>query len=119
MVDALLKNETLNRAEFLAVMETGAVQEGLGDDISVPLRAICFLSQAKENRIEAISGAEAYGLLMMQIYRPRDPLLTQKTLALADRLLERVRLYRLGCNMEPEAAVLSYGVMSGAEACDG
>ena len=32
LVDALLKYETLNRAEFLAVMETGEVTEGLGDD---------------------------------------------------------------------------------------
>ncbi|MCR5576944.1 MAG: hypothetical protein K6F56_08050 [Oscillospiraceae bacterium] len=94
-------------------------KEGLGDNISVPLRAICFLSQAKENRIEEISGLEAYGPLMQQIYRPRDPLLVQKTLTLADKLLERVRLYRLGCNMDPAAAALSYGVMSGAEDCNG
>ena len=29
---ALLKEETLNRAEFVALMETGRIQEGLGDD---------------------------------------------------------------------------------------
>ena len=32
LVEALLKYETLNRAEFLAVMETGEMQEGLGND---------------------------------------------------------------------------------------
>ena len=32
LVSALLKYETLNRAEFLAVMENGEVPEGLGDD---------------------------------------------------------------------------------------
>ena len=32
LVEALLKYETLNRAEFLAVMETGKMQEGLGSD---------------------------------------------------------------------------------------
>ena len=32
LVEALLKYETLNRAEFLAVMETGEMQEGLGSD---------------------------------------------------------------------------------------
>ena len=32
LADALLTNETLNRAEFLSVMETGKVAEGLGDD---------------------------------------------------------------------------------------
>jgi len=32
LADALLTNETLNRAEFLSVMETGKMAEGLGDD---------------------------------------------------------------------------------------
>ena len=32
LTDALLKYETLNRAEFLALMETGEVPEGLDDD---------------------------------------------------------------------------------------
>ena len=32
LVDALLQHETLNRAEFLALMDTGAVPDGLGDD---------------------------------------------------------------------------------------
>ena len=33
-------------------------------------------------------------------------------LALTDRLLEKVRLYRLGCNMEPEAAQVAYRGMN-------
>ena len=32
LVEALLKQETLNRAEFLALMETGEIPEGLGED---------------------------------------------------------------------------------------
>ncbi len=32
LADALLKHETLNRAEFLSVMESGEVREGLGQD---------------------------------------------------------------------------------------
>ena len=32
LVGALLKHETLNRAEFLSIMETGEMAEGLGDD---------------------------------------------------------------------------------------
>ena len=46
LVDALLKYETLNRAEFLAVMETGEVQEGLGDD--KPRTAAEVLEEAKD-----------------------------------------------------------------------
>jgi ATP-dependent Zn proteases len=32
LAEALLKQETLNRAEFVALMETGVIPEGLGDD---------------------------------------------------------------------------------------
>jgi len=32
LVDALLKHDTLSRAEFVALMETGEIPEGLGDD---------------------------------------------------------------------------------------
>ncbi len=40
LVAALLKMETLNRAEFLALMETGEVPEGLGEDKPRPAPAI-------------------------------------------------------------------------------
>ena len=36
LVEALLKYETLNRAEFIALMETGEVPEGLGNDKPQP-----------------------------------------------------------------------------------
>ncbi len=46
LVAALLKYETLNRAEFLSVMETGEVADGLGDD--KPRTADEVLSEAKD-----------------------------------------------------------------------
>lgn len=46
LVVALLKYETLNRAEFLSVMETGEVADGLGDD--KPRTADEVLSEAKD-----------------------------------------------------------------------
>ena len=46
LVDALLEHETLNRAEFLSVMETGAVEEGLGDD--KPRTAAQVLEEVKD-----------------------------------------------------------------------
>ena len=36
-----------------------------------------------------------------------------RTLNLIDRLVESVRLYRLGCNMDISAAELSYNTMKG------
>ena len=48
-------------------------------------------------------------MLLQQTYRPADPAALAKTLSLIDRL--NVKLYRLGCNMEKEAAEVSYNAM--------
>ena len=36
-----------------------------------------------------------------------------KTLALLDKMLSLVRVYRLGCNMNADAALVSYNGMKG------
>ena len=53
-------------------------------------------------------------MLIQQSYRPLDPAALSKTLSLVDRLSRTVSLYRLGCNMDPEAAELSYNIMKEA-----
>jgi len=83
----------------------------LSRNIAVPLKALCILTRAAENHIEPITAAEAYPMLLQQVYRPADPAALTKTLELIDRLAARVKLYRLGCNMQPEAAELSYNTM--------
>ena len=85
----------------------------LSCNLSVPLKAICILRRAPENSIEPISAAEAYPMLLQQIYRPADPEALAKTLALIDRLAESLRFYRLDCNRELDAARLSYETMRG------
>lgn len=83
---------------------------------SVPLKAICVLERAEENRIRRITSAEAYPFLIQQIYRPQDTEAMTKTLALIDRLCCAVELWRLGCNMDPEAAQIAYDAMKGSNA---
>ena len=83
----------------------------LGNRISVPLRAICILQRSTGNHIVKISKSEAYPMLLQQIFRPDDVAGLQKTVQLIDRM--NVDFWRLGCNMEPEAAKVSYAAMSG------
>lgn len=80
---------------------------------AVPLKAVCILTRAKENSIVRITKAEAYAMLLQQVYRPRSTEQMKKTLVLIDRLAELTALYRLGCNMEPEAAAVAYNGMKG------
>ncbi|MBR2716438.1 MAG: hypothetical protein IKD79_01715 [Oscillospiraceae bacterium] len=82
---------------------------------SVPLRGIALLERAAENRIEPISPRAAYPMLLQQVYRPRDSAALQQTLTLLDRLAAAVPLWRLGCNMSPEAARVSYEAMKGEQ----
>lgn len=79
---------------------------------SVPLKAICVLNRAETNYIEAISPREIYGMLLQQVYRPANIEAMQQTMKHIDTLMERVDFYRLGCNMEPEAALISYEGMN-------
>jgi len=83
-------------------------KHGIGNNISVPLKAICILTRAEKNEIERISAKEAYPMLLQQVYRPSDILKMQKTLSLVDKLKQGVKLYRLCCNMDISAAKVAY-----------
>jgi Serine kinase of the HPr protein, regulates carbohydrate metabolism len=85
-----------------------------GCPLSVPLRAVCALDRAAENRIERVGKSAVYPLLVQQAYRPSDPVALALTLSLLDRAAECVGLYRLWCNMDIEAAKVAYQGMKGS-----
>ena len=80
----------------------------LSSNIIVPLKAVCILSRDVENHIEAVSVQEAYPMLLQQSFRPPQAEKLMKTMELVRQLTEKVKLYSLGCNMELEAARVSY-----------
>ena len=86
----------------------------LSTNCAVPLKAICVLERAEQNRIRRINPAEAYPCLLQQIYRPSDTEAMRTTIQLVDRLSGVVALWRLGCNMDPEAAEIAYRAMKGS-----
>lgn len=88
----------------------------LSNNISVPLKAVCILERGEQNGIQRITPGEAYPMLLQQVNRPRDPQPMLKTLQLLDVLISTVGLYRLRCNMEPEAARIAFEGMNGREA---
>lgn len=80
----------------------------LSTNTSVPIKAICILTRDTTNHIERITPDEAFPILYQQTYRPKEREKLLKVLDLIIRLSNRVTLYRLGCNMDPEAAEVSY-----------
>ena len=85
----------------------------LGANISVPLKAICILERGEENRILRITAQEALPMLFQQSQRPGKSKNQLKYLELIDKLAGDVSFYHMACNMDPQAAEISYCAMSG------
>lgn len=85
----------------------------LGTNCIVPLQAICILERGLTNEITQLTAKEALPMLLQQSHRPEDPRAMPQLLACIDKLTRNVKFYRLKCNMDPEAAKLSYETMLG------
>ncbi len=80
-------------------------KHGLGTNVSVPLKAICYVTRGTENRVEPMTARELFPVLLQQTYSPDDPGAMLATLGLVERLSKTVALYKLTCNMDPQAAL--------------
>lgn len=78
----------------------------------VPLRAVCFLERAEDNSICRIDAQDGYVGLLKQTYRPMEETALIKTLHYINTLATTVPLYQLRCNMDLDAARVSYGAMA-------
>lgn len=85
----------------------------LGNNIDLPLRAVCFLRRGKENVIREVSYGELFPTLVQQTYRPSSPDALVKVMNLMDEMAKNIKFYILDCNMESDAPVVSYEGMSG------
>lgn len=85
----------------------------LGNNIVLPLKAICILQRGEENLIHPIPAAEALPILLQQSHRPNGVRAMGKYMELVDKLAKGVSFYMLQCNMDPQAAQVSYEAMSG------
>ena len=81
----------------------------------VPVRGIAFLERSEDNRIERIRGRDALFALLNQTVRPHDVSLYTRLLQVIQSVTQTVPIYRLYCNMDPQAAELSYEAMKRGE----
>ena len=87
----------------------------LDTNTKVKIKAICAISQAKENSIQRATTAEMVITVLNQTIRPKEASDMDKLLFLVEKMLTTVDLYKLGCNISREAAELSFKTMSGEE----
>lgn len=85
----------------------------LGKNCIVPLKAICILERGEANEITRLTPKEALPMLLQQSYRADNPKTMLQLLKVIDKMAKNVAFYRLKCNMDPEAAELSYNTMLG------
>ena len=80
----------------------------LSNNISAPLRAIVSLNRDTENRIEPMPGADVFPVMMRQTAWSRTGDLKLKVIGLERALMEAAAFYKLGCNMDPDAARVAW-----------
>ena len=104
---------------FLRITEEGVFacgspwsgKHGLDTNITVPLQGICILERGKENRIQQITPEEALPMLLHQTHCPlalSEETCFEETVKL---LAEKTPLWRMECNMDPNAAEVSHSAM--------
>lgn len=83
----------------------------LSKNTIVPLKGICILERGAENSIRCISVQEALPMIFQQSHRPQDPMDLTTLLSLVDKLTSQTKLYKLACNMHPDAVNVAYNGM--------
>ena len=84
----------------------------LGSNISVPLKAVCFLARGKENRIEPINAADAFLPMLKSVYHSEAAEKEACILRSLQCVRQRTEFYRLECTMEQAAAIAAYEGMN-------
>ena len=97
---------------FLRIEEGGVTVWGtpwngkhhLSSNISAPLKAIVSLTRDAVNRIDPLTPAEAFPLVVESSYKSNDPASAVRVIEMERKLLSAADFYVLGCNMDPDAA---------------
>lgn len=82
-------------------------------NMSAKLKAVCVLTRSENNHIEKTSLGSQYNIILQQVYRIKDAAKMKKIFELLDRMFRVTDIYRLGCNMDEESAVVAYNGMKG------
>ncbi len=84
----------------------------LSTNTRAKIKAVAQISQSKENFINKVKGSEIFSTLFNQTLRFDTEGNMIKLLDLLDKFMSEVNFYKLGVNMDIDAAKLSYTVMS-------
>ena len=86
-------------------------KEGYNKNVCVPLKGICVLEQAKENSIVKMDSKSSLMFLLTQTIHPKTSVYTNLMLDNLGKVIDSTPVYKLSCNMEPEACEICYEAM--------
>lgn len=108
---------------FLRIMPEGILacgapwsgKHGLETNITVPLQGICVLERGTENEICPASAEELLPMLLHQGCPPREEAEAPHYEQLVHILAQTVPLWKMRCNLDPNAAKVAWEAMSPTE----
>ena len=85
----------------------------MSTNIGLPLKAICVLTQAPENRITKVTKTDSVQSIFLQTFWSKsNPTMVKDSLEVFTGMLNQP-LWHLECNISKEAVKVSYEAMSG------
>ena len=90
-------------------------KHGLEANITVPLQGICVLERGTENEICPASAEDLLPMLLHQGCPPRDEARVSHYERLVHSLAQTVPLWKMHCNLDPNAAQVAWEAMSAAK----
>lgn len=85
----------------------------IGNNIKVPVKAVCLLQRGEKDEIESCSLSEMVVTILRQTLLPKTQKQMDKLFSLMELLLKGVSLYKLKCTKNVSSARLAYQTLSG------
>lgn len=83
-------------------------KHGLGDNVKVPLKAVCLLNRGEVNNIEKINALDCIYEIMKQTVKPTDEDGVNSLMNTLSLLVSSVDFYKLYCNISDDAPKTSF-----------
>ena len=83
-------------------------KEGLNKNVRIPFEAFYILERSLQNKIRKAESKEAVLALISQTTLPKKSDLMELMLSNIDTMVEKSKIFALGCNMEREACDVAY-----------
>ena len=86
-------------------------KHNLGENVKIPLKAICFLNRGENNSITKINPLNSLNEIMMQTVKPTTEEAVTPFMNTISALTENVDFYKLYCNLSSDAPKTSFSEM--------